>query len=701
MAELAGVIVGNYFLLECLGREGMIESYRARPTTRGGFDVVLRLFRPSFPDPSAFQDHFATEVEKVWHCHHEHIQALLEFGAGEDLLFDVTQFPKDKTLEQVFEFGEHEEFLKSMPQIVRLITQVCAALDYAHQQHIVHGNIQPSSLLIQQDQTILLTNFSMKRGYEEGDPLVAQIEEGNSAYIAPEQVVGMLTPASDIYAVGVLLYRLLTGHLPYDGESAGEIALKHANEAIPSLRQMRPDLSEEVELVVRVALAKSPEARFHSADALAKALLAAVASDSPAVVSVRPQRRIEVYARRRTPITRSHVLTLIAILLVLFGSIGTLDFFSTLPLELQNIPGLPIHADIQGGVVETKHGTTAGVSPATMAGTNTAPTVTSNDGTKAGVSPAPTATSNTVTPLTPTPDEDGSTPQVHITPTVGRSGGPTVNGTGIPVIPLVHNLFCVSGALKLDSSQNLQLVLQQVDSDYVNACHGLAISLHIDSSRASLNKLEHGRTDAAITDLTANPRRNLVDHPIGAMLYAFIVSPGVDVNGLSSAQIRGIFDGQISNWGQVGGSNEAITVVIPPARESITAILQSYKLNDSVEHVDVLRIKKDSPEEVVQSVLQIPGAISFVPLVIAQKAGMNILSIDGVAPGVQSLLDGTYAFWSVEHFYTQEDGSASVQAYKQFLNSDQEQQVLLEFGIVPVSMLNQAVITSHGPGPVV
>jgi len=124
-------------------------------------------------------------------------------------------------------------------------------------------------------------------------------------------------------------------------------------------------------------------------------------------------------------------------------------------------------------------------------------------------------------------------------------------------------------------------------------------------------------------------------------------------------------------------------------------------LNDSVEHVDALRIKKDSPEQVVLSVLQIPGAISFVPLVIAQKAGMSILSIDGVAPGVQSLLDGTYAFWSVEHFYTQEDESAAVQAYEQFLNSYQEQQVLIELGIVPVSMLNKDVITSHLPGPVV
>ncbi|HEY6286133.1 MAG TPA: serine/threonine-protein kinase, partial [Ktedonobacteraceae bacterium] len=504
MAELTGVTVGNYFLLECLGREGMVESYRARPTTRGGFDVALRLFRPPFPDPTAFQEHFASEVEKVWRCNHEHIQPLLEFGSGEDLLYIVTEFATERTLEQVLEHGENQEFFKSIPQIVRSITQVCDALHYAHKQHIVHGNIQPSSLLIQADQDILLTNFSMKRIYQEGDPLVAQIEEGNAAYIAPEQVVGMPTPASDIYAVGVLLYRMLTGHLPYDGESAGEIALKHANEAIPSSRQLRPDLSEAVELVVRVALAKSPEARFPSADALARALLAAIATDIPPIVSVKPQRRIEVHSRRRTPFTWSRALSLIAILLVLFGLIGTLNFFSTLPLHLLDIPGLPFHASNQGSSVKTK------LSKLT-----------------------PVSASGGAESSTPSPNESNSPPQVHVTPTVDRSGAPIVSGTVIPGIPLTHDILCTSGALKLDSSQNLQPLLQQIDIDYINACHELTISIRGDGSRASLNKLAHGRIDVAGSDLTATPGRNLTDHPIGALLYALIVSPDVEVHGLS------------------------------------------------------------------------------------------------------------------------------------------------------------------------
>lgn len=90
MAELACILVGNYFLLECLAREGLVETYCARPTTRGGYDVVLRLFRPEFPDPTSFHEHFAEEVVKVWRCHHVHIQPLHEFGTGDDLQYCAT-----------------------------------------------------------------------------------------------------------------------------------------------------------------------------------------------------------------------------------------------------------------------------------------------------------------------------------------------------------------------------------------------------------------------------------------------------------------------------------------------------------------------------------------------------------------------------------------------------------------------------------
>jgi len=669
MPELAGVMVGNYFLLECLGREGMVETYRARPTTRGGFDVVLRLFRPRFPDPSAFQEHFASEVEKVWHCHHEHIQPLLEYGAGEGLLYSVTKLIEAKTLEQILQKAEEEECYTpiQMPLIVRYITEICSALQFAHEQDIVHGNIQPSSILVQDDQYILLTNFSMKRIYHEDEPMVAQIEEGNAAYTAPEQVVGMLSPASDIYAIGVLLYRLLAGRLPYDGESAGEIALKHTNDAIPALRTLRPDLPESVELVVRVALAKSPEARFPNANDLAEALVAAVTSDSPPVVTIKPQRRIEVRSRR-TPFTWSRAFSLLAISLILFGLMSTLYFFSTLPLSHQNIPGFPFHTGGLGGIGPGQ--------------------------------PASTATSLATTPSSTVSKSDRySGLPVQSTSTAGQSQTPIVNVTATPTTPVIPLVLCTPGALSFDGSANVQPLLQQINADYATICPAVTVSLRTDGSHSNLNLVQHGRIDAAVSDLTANSARNLTDDPIGALLYTLIVSPDVQVSGLSSAEIQGIYQGQITNWAQVGGPNEAIRVILPPPTASITAIFQSFVLNGISEHVAGIRIKRDAPDVVAQAVSQTPGAIGYVPLDVVQGTSVQVLAIDGISPSIQALVQGTYAFWSVEHLYTRGIGTAQFQAYLQFLHSNQGMNVMLQYDAVPINMINESILSSHLPGP--
>lgn len=669
MPELAGVMVGNYFLLECLGSEGMVETYRARPTTKGGYDVVLRLFRPKFPDPMAFQEHFATEVEKVWRCHHEHIQPLLEFGAGDGLLYCVTEFVETETLEQILRDAEKQDPFTPLqtPLVVRYITQICAALQYAHEQTIVHGNVQPSSMLVQSDEHILLTNFSMKRIYQEGEPIVAQIEEGNPAYTAPEQVVGMLSPASDIYAVGVLLYRLLTGRLPYDGESEGEIALKHANDAIPSVRALRPDLPESVELVVRVALAKNPGARFPSANALAEALLAAVASDIPPVVSAKSQRRIEVHSRR-TPFTWKRALTLLAISLILGGLIGTLYFFSSLPLSLRDIPGLPFHANGPGGVVGIRLG----------GSTSSTPTGTAKS----------TSTS-----------ASGNRPPVQATSTVEPSQTPKVDSTVMPGLSATATspVICIPGALSLDGSPNLQPLLQQIDTDYAAYCPGLMISLRADGNRPGLNMLQQGHIDVATTDLTANPTRNLTDHAVGALLYALIVSPDVQLSGLSSAAIQGIYEGQITNWKQLGGPDKAIKVILPPP--AMIAIFQAFVLNGMTEHVTGISIKGVSPVSLVQAVSRTPGAISYVPLGVTQGTSVQVLAIDGVSPSIQAVLQGTYGFWSVEHLYTQGDGTAQFQAYLQFLSSAQETNVMARYDAIPIKMLNQSILSSHLPGP--
>lgn len=203
----------------------------------------------------------------------------------------------------------------------------------------------------------------------------------------------------------------------------------------------------------------------------------------------------------------------------------------------------------------------------------------------------------------------------------------------------------------------------------------------------------------AASDVTARPVWNFVDHPIVALLYAMIVSPDVQVSDLSSTALQDIYQGNITNWSQLGGPNERITLVLRPAGDPANTIFRAFLLNDQAIHGRVMRLRGNSSDVVIQAVNQTPGTVGFVPLMAASEANARVLSIDGVAPGDDALMQGSYAFWSVEHLYTQGNGTAQALAYIQFLNTTQEAGELKRLGAVPVSMLQQSVFASHLPGP--
>jgi ABC-type phosphate transport system substrate-binding protein len=676
-------MVGNYFLLECLEHEGIVEMYRARPTMRGGCDVLLRIFRPAFSDTTGFQEHFIEEVEKVWRCRHEHIQPLVEFGAGDGLLYSVTEAVEAETLEQYLRRWEREHpgVALPVPLVVRWTAQLCAALDYAHERGIAHGNIQPSSILVRDEDFALLTNFGMKRITQEGDPAEAQVEEGNAAYVAPEQSVGLLSAASDIYAMGVLLYRLFTGQLPYQGEDAGETALKHANEAIPSLRARCPDMPETVEMVVRVALAKVPVARFPTAGALSSALLAALVKDEPPPVvattqTITPRRRVRGRVGQ-APSIWARMATLTVVLMVLGGLASMLFFFNDgTPLRLGDMPLFPFNY-LQGS--GGKHvAPTAGVTPVTSSGTLT-PVSTSSGGIGA---------TNPISHRKGTPTV-GGTPVATVTATVS----PTPIGTLQPAPS-----ECASGTLTVDGSPYLVSVLTQINQDYAAACPGLKVTLHTDGSRA-LNLVQQGQIDMADTDVTANAGRNLVDHPVAALLYTLIASPDISLTNLSSAQLQGIYAGKITNWSQLGGPRERIIVVYPPQNASINAIFSTFVLNGAPAQVKGYRVRKDDPAMIARAVARLHGAISYVPVAALSGTSVQALSIDGLGASIQALTTDSYPFWSVEHLYTQGDPSPQMQSWMQFVFGGQGTDTLLDAGVAPIGMLSPAALLSHLPGP--
>jgi phosphate transport system substrate-binding protein len=460
------------------------------------------------------------------------------------------------------------------------------------------------------------------------------------------------------------------------------MAMRHANDPIPSVRALQPDVPEHLELVVRVALAKSPAARFASAYDLAKALVSGIVPETVPVVSTVPQRRIAVQSRR-TGFTWSRALSLLTLTSLLFGLAGTLFFVSSLPHGIGDITGFPFGTGGWPGGSSLKSGSTAVTASAT-----------SRPPWEAG---RPTAAHPTATP------GSGGGLRGSKTPTPIQSSTPVINGT-VPVnpigtpIPTVAPFNCVTGTLAIDGSSNLEPLLQQVNNDYAASCPGLSFSLGGDGSRAALNYLQRGQIDLADTDLTANPARNLIDHPVAALLYALIVSSDVQVSGLSSAEIQGIYAGRITNWSQVGGPDEAVTVIRHLPNDTINTIFRTFVLNGANEHVKKVKLKGNWAS-VVQAVAQTQGAISYAPLVMAENANVQILAIDGAFPSVQAVISGSYSFWSVEHFYTQGDGTAQAQAYMQFFSSIQEENVLPQYGAVPIAIVPQDVLASHLPGP--
>ena len=242
-------------------------------------------------------------------------------------------------------------------------------------------------------------------------------------------------------------------------------------------------------------------------------------------------------------------------------------------------------------------------------------------------------------------------------------------------------------------------MLQQVANDYQALCSGASLALTSNGIRPAFKSLQQSQIDIASSDVTARPAWNFTDHPIVALLYAVIVSPDVQISDLSSASLQDIYQGKITNWSRVGGPNEPITVVLRPEGDPVNAIFRVFVLKGQAIHARVKRLQGSSSDVVIQAVNQTAGAVSFVPLMAALGANAQVLSIDGVAPGVDALMLGLYPFWSVGHLYTQGDGTAQALAYVRFLNTAQEAGGLKQLGAVPVIMLQQSVLASHLPGP--
>ncbi len=272
MGELIGKSLGSYRILEQIGVGGMATIYKAY---QPGMDryVAIKVLPHYLANDENFVKRFRREAQAIAKLEHPHILPVFDYGEHEGTTYIAMRYVEAGTLKEKMAQGQ-----MSLAEINHIIGQVGNALDYAHRQGIIHRDIKPGNILIDDQDNTYLTDFGLARIMESSQQFTASgVSVGTPAYMSPEQGKGVkVDHRSDIYSLGIMLYEMVTGQVPYEAETPLAVLLKHITDPLPLPHKIKPSLPEPVELVVLRALAKEPDDRFQTANELAQALATAV-----------------------------------------------------------------------------------------------------------------------------------------------------------------------------------------------------------------------------------------------------------------------------------------------------------------------------------------------------------------------------------------------------------------------------------------
>ncbi|MGC9397390.1 MAG: protein kinase domain-containing protein [Anaerolineae bacterium] len=273
MNPYIGKTLGSYQLTEQIGQGGMATVFKAYQPSMDRY-VAVKILPSHFTQDATFVARFTQEARVLARLEHPHILPVYDYGEQEGVTYLVMRYIEAGTLHDLIA----ERGTLNLREIVRLMGQVGRALGYAHDQGVIHRDIKPSNVLIDPQGNAFLTDFGIAKivaGTAKFTGTGAVI--GTPAYMAPEQGLGKpLDERCDIYALGVMLYEMVTGQVPFDAETPLAVMMKHVYDPLPLPRFFRPDIPEVIERVILKALAKSPEDRFQTALEMVETLERAV-----------------------------------------------------------------------------------------------------------------------------------------------------------------------------------------------------------------------------------------------------------------------------------------------------------------------------------------------------------------------------------------------------------------------------------------
>lgn len=437
--DLIGQTLGRYQILEEIGHGGMATVYKALDPKEDQ-EVAIKVLSPYVAQEPKFKARFEQEIRVLLNLSHPNIVPVLDYGEIDEYAFIVMPIMSAGTLSRRLRSGP-----LPLEAAASLLHQMADALDFAHIKGVVHRDIKPSNILIDENGKVMLTDFGFARVADNSLSITGSGLIGTPAYMSPEQCRGeQATPRSDQYGLGVVLYQMATGSLPYEADTPLGVVIMHATEPMPHPRQVNPDISIDVERVILKALEKEPQRRYSSLADFDKAFqLASSGKIGPELTEILDQptevfdgisariTRAKVFYQRFKQMKAAPLIVLaVAFALVLLGFSG---WFDNREDNGSQIPVTGTETEMADDLLATIEALSTANAP--IEGTVMAPgeVETIVAGTLEALMATSTVESEVATPSDP--DIEGTftpTPTATPTATIAPTVGPTLAPTRIP-----------------------------------------------------------------------------------------------------------------------------------------------------------------------------------------------------------------------------------------------------------------------------
>ena len=321
MSTLVGMMLsGRYRLDARIGTGGMSTVYRAFDQTLEGQVAIKLLHRQIADDPDQLE-RFRREARAVAQLSHPHIVTVIDAGEEEGRPYIVFEYVQGETLKELI----RREGPLDVDEAAAYAIEIARALGYAHSRNIVHRDVKPQNVLIDEEGSAKITDFGIARTLDEEGLTADGRVLGTTDYVSPEQALGHpVTGQSDLYSLGIVLFEMLTGDVPFRGENQVAVAMKHVREPLPDVQELRPEVSATLAAVVDHATAKDLDHRYSSDAELTLDLEEALAietartgrshGEATSVLRTLPESQ-----KRRVPLRLRHPAWIIAVLLIAAG----------------------------------------------------------------------------------------------------------------------------------------------------------------------------------------------------------------------------------------------------------------------------------------------------------------------------------------------------------------------------------------------